>query len=42
MLRVFDILRGGRIMKKMDEMEQNIVLRSMAWGYRTAAVLLSV
>ena len=29
-------------MKKMDEMEQNIVLRSMAWGYRTAAVLLSV
>lgn len=29
-------------MKKMDEMEQNIVLRSMAWGCRTAAVLLSV
>lgn len=28
-------------MKKMDEMEQNIVLHSMAWGYRAAAVLLS-
>lgn len=28
-------------MKKMDEMERNIYLRSMVWGYRTAAVLLS-
>lgn len=29
-------------MKKMDEMDRNLYLHSVVWGYRTAAVLLCI